>query len=317
MSKVDQLREHMTLPVIVAPMFILSDAEFVIAACREGLLATFPALNGRTSEDFETMLAQVTDALEQSRKEHPEAKTAPYGVNLVVHNSNKRLQADLDLCVRFKVPMIVTNLGKPDAVIEAVHSYGGVVFSSVTTFDHARKAATGNPDGLALICAGAGGHAGRLSPFAFVPGVREFFHGMIAVAGCISDGYSIRACEVLGADFAWMGTRFIPTVESKASEAYKNMIVASEAGDIIYTATVSGIPANFIRANLLDCGYDINSRGEVTKELDAEEERKLWKDIWTAGQGVQTIHEVSSVTGLAQTLRRQYQEACNLTGRKV
>ena len=309
MNKAEQLRSQTSLPVIVAPMFILSDADFVVAACKEGLVGTFPALNGRTTAEFEAMLRQVTDELAAHGRENPGAVIAPYGVNLVVHRINKRLDEDLDLCVRFKVPMIVTNLGKPDPVIEAVHGYGGLVFSSVTTFEYARKVAAAGVDGLVLICAGAGGHAGTINPFAFVPGVREFFDGIIALAGCISDGYAIRACEVLGADFAWIGTRFIATLESKASQPYKNMLLEAVAADIIYTPAVSGIPANFIRGNLLERGFDIDARGDVTRILDTEDEYKLWKDIWTAGQGVQTIHEITSIKALTDTLRSQYQRA--------
>jgi len=335
MNKIEALKSRMSLPVIVAPMFILSDAEFVIATCKEGLLGTFPALNGRTAADFEQMLIQVSEGLEaaslksqisdlksqrgvvaprerqspdwqQAASDSQRSVVAPYGVNLIVHPSNTRLAEDLPLCIKYKVPFIVTNLGKPDAIIEAVHSYGGVVFSSVTTIEYARKTAEAGVDGLVLICAGAGGHAGMLNPFAFVPGVREFFKGSIAVSGCISDGYSVRACEVLGADFAWVGTRFIPTVESKATQAYKDMVLKAEAADIIYTSVVSGIPANFIRENLMDCGYDVNKQGIVKRVINLEEERKLWKDIWTAGQGIQTIHEAASIKSLADTFKEQY-----------
>jgi nitronate monooxygenase len=309
MNKAAQLHAQMAIPVIVAPMFLISGVELVVACCKEGLIGTFPALNGRTTDDFEQLLIDVTGQLESFRRENPRAAVAPYGVNLILHRSNPRIEDDLERCIRVKVPLIITSLGKPAEVVERVHAYGGLVFSDVATVEHAQKAADAGVDGLILICAGAGGHAGTLTPLVFVPAVREFFDGMVAVAGGISDGRAVRACQVLGADFAYLGTRFIPTHECAASPAYKEMILAAQASDIIHTPVVSGVPANFIRASLDRCGFDVTKQGVIKRQLDLTEEFSLWRDIWTAGQGVQTIHEIAGVKEVAQALAAEYEQA--------
>jgi nitronate monooxygenase len=314
MNKAAQLQARMSIPVIVAPMFLISGVELVAACCKEGLLGTFPALNGHTTEDFERLLIAITDQLDSFRRENPEAVIAPYGVNLILHRSNPRIEDDLERCIRFKVPVIITSLGKPGEVVERVHAYGGLVFADTATVEHARKSADAGVDGLVLICAGAGGHAGMVNPLVFVPAVREFFDGMVAVAGGISDGRAVRACQVLGADFAYLGTRFIPTRECDASPAYKEMILAAQVSDIIYTPAVSGVPANFIRASLERCGFDVTKQGVIKRQLDLTDEYSLWRDIWTAGQGVQNIHEIASVRDVAQTLRTEYAQAKSTLG---
>ena len=309
MNSAERLRSQTTLPIIVAPMFLISGIELVVTCCKEGFIGTFPALNARTIDDFESMLVTIGDQLAAAQAQNPQGVVAPYGVNLILHRSNPRVDADLELCVKHRVPLIITSLGKPAAAVESVHGYGGLVFADVITVEFARKAAAAGVDGLILVCAGAGGHAGILNPLAFVPAVRDFFDGAIAVAGCISDGRAVRACEALGADFAYMGTRFIPTLECEATPAYKDMIVAAQASDIIYTSAVSGVHANFIRASLERCGYAIESQGTVKADLDLSKEYTLWRDIWTAGQGVQNIHDIDPVAVLAQRLRAEYNGA--------
>ncbi|MCL4215769.1 MAG: nitronate monooxygenase [Candidatus Hydrogenedentes bacterium] len=306
---IDELRARVAIPAIAAPMFLVSGTALVIETCKGGVIGTFPALNGRKTSDFEAMLEQITSELSEHGAAHPDALVAPYGVNLIIHRSNPRVVAEL--CIKFKVPLIITSLGKPTDVCEAVHAYGGLVFSDVANVDHARKAAACGVDGLILVCAGAGGHAGALNPFVFVSAVRQFFDGAIVLAGCISDGRAIRAAEVLGADFAYLGTRFIPTTESLARPEYKEMIVASQAADIVHTPVVSGVPANFMKASLARCGYDVDKLDEAARPLNMnmEDEAKAWRDAWSAGQGVQLINAVQPVRDVVAQLRKEYAAA--------
>jgi nitronate monooxygenase len=311
MTPGDSLRRQTVLPVIAAPMFLVSGVDLVVAACRAGVIGAFPALNGRTAADFRAMLEAIGAQLQASRDADPGASIAPYGVNLIVHHTNPRVAEDLALCAEYRVPLVITSLGKPTAIVETVHGYGGLVLSDVATIEHARKAAECGVDGLILVCAGAGGHAGRLNPFAFVAGVREFYEGIVVVAGCISDGRAVRACEALGADLAYLGTRFIATQESLAPQAYKTMIVGSAAADIVYTPAVSGVPASFLRASLEQSGYDLANLDQVQRPLNMnmEEEAKAWRDTWSAGQGVHTIHDIPSVAELVRRLRTEYEAA--------
>jgi nitronate monooxygenase len=303
-----RLREQVEIPVIVAPMFLCSGVDLVAASCVEGVIGTFPALNGRKSEDFDRMLCGIEEKLDAHRAEFPNTLVSPYGVNLIVHPSNPRLEADLALCVAHEVPLIITSLGKPTAICEAIHAYGGIVLSDVANVEHARKAAACGVDGLILVCAGAGGHAGRLSPFAFVPAVREFFEGIVVVGGCISEGRAVRACEALGADFAYMGTRFIPVHESLAVDGHKDMIVDCGAEDVVYTPAVTGVPANFLRPSLKLCGYDIDRLDQVQRgmDLNIDEEKKAWRDTWSAGQGIQIIHGRQSVRDVVAGVKQEY-----------
>ena len=307
-SQSAKLRQSVSIPIIAAPMFLCSGVDLVVACCVEGVVGTFPALNGRTSQAFDDMLNAIETRLATHQSEHPDTIVAPYGVNLIVHASNMRLQQDLAICAKYKVPLIITSLGKPTAICEIVHGYGGLVFSDVASIEHAKKAAECGVDGLILVCAGAGGHAGRLNPFAFVSGVREFFNGTIVLAGCIADGRAVRASEVLGADFAYVGTRFIPTLESLATQGHKDMICASSASDIVYTPAVTGVPANFLRPSLAACGYDIERLDTMQRgmNLDIDEESKAWRDTWSAGQGIDTIHEVQSVKSVIDDFKRGY-----------
>jgi len=272
-------------------------------------------LNQRTSEGFEEWLIQMNEELAAYRSANPEAKTAPYAVNLIVHRTNPRWQADLELCVKHKVPIIITSLGAASQVVEAVHSYGGVVFHDVTNQKHARKAAEAGVDGIIAVAAGAGGHAGTINPFVLVHEIREVFGGTILLAGGLSHGEDLLAAQALGADLAYLGTRFINTFESQADEAYRNMIIEAVSGDIIHTPAVSGVPASFMRQSLEAAGFpmdELNQAGEINygeKLKPIDDEAKAWKTVWSAGQGVSQIHDVLSVSELVSRLTEEYRNA--------
>ncbi len=307
MSKAEELPAKLQAPIIVAPLFTISGIDLVVASCKAGVIGAYPALNSRTTEDFEECLGIITKELDDFQQQNPDAKVAPYAMNLVLRN-NDRLEADLQICEKYKVPIIITIMGRPKEVVDRVHAYGGMVFSDVTTIDFAKKAIEGGVDGLVLVCAGAGGHAGTLSHFAFVPAVREFFDGVIIVGGALSSGGAVRAAEALGGDLAYMGTRFIPTVECQAQEEYKQMIVDSTIHDIIYTPAVSGIPANFMKDSLVKTGFDISDPANVQR-VDDSGAAKPWSGIWGAGQGVHIVHEISTVSDLVKKLKDEYDAA--------
>jgi nitronate monooxygenase len=297
-------------------MFLISGPELALACCKQGIVGSFPALNQRTSEGFEEWLIQMNEELAAYRSANPEAKTAPYAVNLIVHRTNPRWQADLELCVKHKVPIIITSLGAASQVVEAVHSYGGVVFHDVTNQKHARKAAeAGVVDGIIAVAAGAGGHAGTINPFVLVHEIREVFDGTILLAGGLSHGEDLLAAQALGADLAYLGTRFINTFESQADEAYRNMIIEAVSGDIIHTPAVSGVPASFMRQSLEAAGFPmdkLNQAGEINygeKLKPIDDEAKAWKTVWSAGQGVSQIHDVLTVPDLVSRLTEEYRNA--------
>jgi len=305
-----QFEGRLTLPVIAAPMFIVSGPELVLAACRAGVIGTFPSLNCRTAADLEARLAQLDAALAADAAAGRPA--APYGVNLICHRTNQRLAVDTDLVVRHRVPLVITSGGDPRSIVERVHGYGGVVLSDVTDARWARKAAGAGVDGLILVCAGAGGHAGIMNPFALLPEVREFFAGTVVLAGAISDGRAIRAAEVLGADLAYMGTRFIATAEANADARYRAMLIEGNADDLIYTDVFSGIPANMLRPSIRQFGLDPDRLPEknaldISKELNVDV--KAWRDIWTAGQGIVSIHDAPPVATMVARLRAEYDAA--------
>ncbi len=309
------LRNTLSLPLVAAPMFLISGPELALACCKAGIVGSFPALNQRTSEGLEQWLIQMNSELEAFRAEHPDAAVAPWAVNLVVHKTNPRWQADLALCVQHKVPLIITSLGAASQVVEAVHSYGGLVFHDVTNQKHARKAAEAGVDGIIAVAAGAGGHAGTINPIVLVHEIRDVFDGTILLAGGLSHGEDLLAAQALGADLAYMGTRFINTRESRAETAYRQMIIEAVSSDIIHTPAVSGVPASFMRQSLEAAGYDMTrlhqagdvNYGEKLKPLD--DEAKAWKTVWSAGQGVSQIHDVVSVDELVQRLRGEYEAA--------
>lgn len=299
MSKiVDQL----ALPVVAAPMFLISNPELVISCCKQGILGSFPALNQRTTEGFRSWLHQIKSEIGE----------ANYAVNLIVHRTNPRLQPDLKVCVEEKVPVVITSLGAVKEVVDAVHSYGGIVLHDVTTRRHAEKAAEAGVDGLILVCAGAGGHAGQFHPMAFMQEVRSFYDGIIALSGCISNGGDAAAAIAMGADLAYMGTRFINTQESAATDDYRQMIIDSKVSDIVYTAAISGVPANFLKMSLEAAGITADQWGQSAKinfgdEMDTE--AKAWKTIWSAGQGVAGITDNPSVQDLVRRLAEEYANA--------
>jgi nitronate monooxygenase len=302
------------LPVLAAPMFLVSEKDLVIEACGAGVGATFPALNKRSSEEFEAWLVEVKAALEAQRLANPAAPWGPYGVNLIVHRSNPRMQADLAICVEQQVPLVITSLGAVREVVDAVHGYGGIVFHDVTNLRHARKAIEAGVDGLVLVAAGAGGHAGTINPFALVAEIRAHFDGCIILAGCLSTGRDVLAAQAMGADLAYMGTRFIATRESQAQEGYKQMLLQARPADIVHTPAVSGVPANFMRQSLEQNGFDMEklmSAGDVDfgKKLTVSDEAKAWKTIWSAGHGVASIHDVPTVRELVLRLETEYRAA--------
>ncbi len=277
-------------------MFLVSNDKLVIETCKSGVIGTFPALNQRTTDGFRDWVRTIHSELAGH-------KAAPFGVNLIVHKTNPRLEADLTVCIEEKVPLIITSLGAVSSLVDRVHSYGGVVFHDVTTLKHARKAADAGVDGLILVAGGAGGHAGVINPFSLVGQVRQFFKKTILLAGSISRGDDILAAQAMGADLAYMGTRFIATEESTAQSEYKKMILDAEATDIVYTSAVSGIPASFMRQSLEKAGItDLNSHGET----NLSDEAKAWKNIWSAGHGVSNIHQVLPVSELIDQLEKEY-----------
>ncbi|MBQ4821660.1 nitronate monooxygenase [Aquimarina sp. MMG016] len=313
MSKAPFIKE-LSLPAIAAPMFLISGPHLVIECCKNGIVGTFPALNQRTSEGFEEWLIEIKKALSDFEKETGK-KAAPFGVNLIVHHSNPRLKDDLALCVKHEVPLIITSLGAVSELVDTVHNYGGLVFHDVIKKRHAEKANEAGVDGLILVAAGAGGHAGTLNPMPFVSEIRKFFKKTILLSGCISTGKDIASAMQMGADLAYMGTRFINTEESKAPKAYRDMIIDCGANDIVYTAAISGVSANFL-------GPSLNAMG-ITEEMLArkkkvdfgeeltvnENEAKAWATIWSAGQGVATISNSLTVNDLVSGLKTEFKTA--------
>ena len=311
MSLVSKLKGQMSLPVIGAPMFIVGVPALVIEQCINGVIGSFPALNARPAELLDSWLEQIKSALDAYREAQPGARIAPYAVNQIIHQSNDRLDRDLDACIRHRVPMIITSLRAPDAVVKKVHEYGGVVFHDVISIRHAQKALEAGVDGLILVCAGAGGHAGALSPIALLREVRRFFSGPIALSGSITDGSGILAAEAMGADFAYMGTRFIATQEANAVEAYKQMIVDSSAADVVYTPFFTGVHGNYLKPSIARAGLDPDNLALADKNSMnfGSGRTKAWKDIWGVGQGVGNIDDVPPVRELIARLRKEYEAA--------
>lgn len=303
------------LPVVAAPMFLVSDPNVVAESCISGVIGTFPALNQRTTEGFVEWLDTIEDRLGEYDKENPEAPAAPYGVNLIVHRSNERLQADLEVCVERKVPIIITSLGAAKEVVDAIHSYGGLVFHDVTNRYHAQKAIDAGVDGLILVCGGAGGHAGAFNPFALINDIRPNYDGTILLAGSINTGSDVLAAQAMGADLAYMGTRFIATEESAAQQEYKEMLVEVGPEDILYTPAISGIPANFMKTSLKQNGYDLEQMGEAADasdlaiKLTSDEEARAWKTVWSAGHGVSGIHDIPKISELVDRIEAEYTAA--------
>ena len=293
---------RITLPVIAAPMFLVSGPDLVVETCKAGVVGSFPALNQRSTEGYGEWLAEI--------RERNGNAAAPFGVNLIVHRSNTRLDADLAETVRQCVPFVITSLGAVSEVVDAIHGYGGLVFHDVINLRHARKAAEAGVDGLIAVSAGAGGHAGTYNPFAFLHEIRQFYQGTIILSGAMSTGAHVVAARAAGADFAYLGTRFIATTESRAPEEYKQMILAATAKDIVYTNAISGVNGNFLSASLEAAGLDPANLPEFNRELHlGSSEKRAWKNIWSAGQGVGAIQDVPSTAELVARLSREYAEA--------
>jgi len=323
------LQNTLRIPAIAAPMFLASGPELVIETCKSGVLGTFPALNQRTTEGFEQWVIQIKASL-LAYENHTGRKAAPYGVNLIAHKSNPRLQADLAVCVKHEVPLIITSLGAVSELVDQVHNYGGLVFHDVINTRFARKAAGAGVDGLICVAGGAGGHAGTWNPFALLAEIRQFFDKTILLAGCISSGQDIAAAQMMGADLAYMGTRFINTAESLVNDDYRQMIMDAQAGDIVYTPKVSGVHASFMRASMVaagldpddlrpkekidygaDLSIDASTAGNANDGQKSAEKKKMgaWADIWSAGQGVGAIQDVVPVADLVTRLEKEYHQS--------
>ncbi|CAB3919850.1 MULTISPECIES: nitronate monooxygenase family protein [Achromobacter] len=310
MNPPSALRDQIRLPVIGAPMFLVSGPQLVVAQCAAGIIGTFPSLNARPQEQLHAWITRIEDGLAARRRAAPSEKVAPYGVNLIVHPSNPRWQGDLAICAERRVPLLITSLHAPEAVVKVAHAYGGIVFHDVTNVRHAKRALDAGADGLILVAAGAGGHAGQINPIALVNEIRAFYDGPLALSGCISHGKDILAAQVLGCDFAYMGTRFIATQESLAGDAYREMVMAAQAADVTYTPYFSGVPANYLSESILAAGLDpvvLASNGVAPPaNMDKSSRPKAWKDVWSAGQGVGAVQEVLAVAELVAQLEGEY-----------
>jgi len=307
-SGIRDLKSQMTLPLIVAPMFLVSGPELVLAACRAGVMGSFPFPNGRSIEVLDEWMTRIHRELASARASHPGAKIAPWAANLVVHSSYDRLREELDLVAKHRPPVVITALGSPAAVIEVVHGYGGLVFADVNSVAFARRAAALGVDALVLVAAGAGGHTGTMAGFSFVAAVREFFEGALVLAGSICDGRAVRAAEVLGADFAYMGTAFIAAEESMASDAYRQMVVDSSFEDLVVTNVFTGGHASYMRGSIENVGLDPDNLSSKAKmDLTGSQERiRGWKDVWSAGQGVGSVKRIQPTAEIIAQLRRDY-----------
>lgn len=311
------LRDGMVLPVIGAPMFIVSTPELVIAQCKAGVIGSFPSLNARPAQELENWLRRIRDEL----AEHARARgftgangsSAPFAVNLIVHKSNDRLAHDLEVCIRYRVPIVITSLGAREDVNQAVHAYGGIVLHDIINNGFARKAIDKGADGLIAVAAGAGGHAGTISPFALIEEIREWFSGPLALSGAIATGRSVAAARAMGADFAYVGSAFIATREANAPEGYKQMIVDSAAGDIVYSNYFSGVHGNYLKPSIRSAGFDPENlpQADPTKMNFANSDGKVkaWRDIWSAGQGIGAVKKIVSVAEMVSRLKDEYEAA--------
>lgn len=306
------LQNSLRIPVIGAPMFIVSGPELVIEQCKAGIVGAFPALNARPEEMLEEWLQRITSELAQYKIDNPSEKVAPFAVNQIVHASNSRLQHDVEMCVKYEVPIVITSLRPPAEVVAAVHSYGGVVFHDVINVRHAQKAIEQGVDGIITVCSGAGGHAGTTSPFALVKEVREIFDGTIILSGSMSKGSDALAAQAIGADLAYLGTRFIATQEGNAPAAYKEMIVNSKSADIIYTSLFTGVSGSYLKGSIENAGMDpenLPKAGKETMNFGGESKAKAWRDIWGAGQGVGSMNDIPAVRELVIRMEEEYREA--------
>jgi len=310
----EALKGKLRIPLIGAPMFIVSGPELVIAQCQAGIVGSFPALNARPQSKLSEWLKRIKDEVGEYGETHPDEAVAPYAVNQIAHASNTRLREDVDTCVELEVPIIITSLRPPDDVVKAVHSYGGLVFHDVISLRHARKAISQGVDGIIAVCAGAGGHAGPLSPFALVKEIRQEFDGAIILSGCITSGKDVLAARAMGADLAYSGTRFIATEEANAVPEYKEMIVNSASSDIVYSSLFTGIHGSYLKASIANAGMDPENLPDGSKaDMDfakaGNSGAKAWKDIWGAGQGVGDIDEILPAREVALNMELEYRDS--------
>lgn len=307
------------LPLIGAPMFIVSQPALVIAQCKAGIVGSFPALNARPQEVLSDWIQEIKDSLAEYAAAHPDELIAPFAVNQIAHASNKRLFADMQTCVRHEVPIIITSLRPPAEIVQAVHSYGGLVFHDVINMRHARKAIEQGVDGIIAVCAGAGGHAGPFSPFALIKEIRREFDGAVILSGSMTSGGDILAAQALGADMAYIGTRFIATEEATATLEYKQMIVDSQSADIVYSSLFTGVHGSYLRGSISNAGLDPENLPEGDKAVmdfgkAAKSGARAWKDIWGAGQGVGNIDDILPARDLVLRMEQEYNATCDSLG---
>ncbi len=308
------IEENITMPVIGAPLFLVSGPDLVIAQCKAGIIGSFPALNARPQHVLEEWIIRIKKELAEYQEQNPDAKVAPFAVNQICHASNDRLMQDMETCVKHEVPIIITSLRPPAEVVEAAHSYGGLVYHDVISVRHAKKAAEQGVDGLILVCAGAGGHAGALSPFALLREVKKWYEGTVILSGSIGDGHSVASAIALGADFAYLGTRFIATEEANADAEYKKMLEESAAADIVYSSLFTGVHGNYLKPSIKNAGLDPDNLPDADKSAmnfgsGGNTDSKAWKDIWGSGQGIGGIKDSPSVAELVARIKAEYKDA--------
>ena len=308
------LRDRLRLPAIASPLFIISNPDLVIAQCKAGIVGSFPSLNARPISQLDEWLARITEELAAWDREHPDTPSAPYAVNQIVHKTNNRLEEDLELCVKYKAPLVITSLGARTDVNDAIHSYGGITMHDVISNAFAHKAIEKGADGLIPVAAGAGGHAGVLSPFALIGEIRQWFDGPVALSGAIASGASILAAQAMGADLAYIGSAFIATKEANAPQGYKDMIVESVANDIVYTNLFTGVHGNYLRPSIVKAGMDpddlpVSDPSAMNFGSGGNQEAKAWRDIWGCGQGIGALHDAPSAGELVARLSAEYDAA--------
>ena len=316
------IEENISIPVIGAPLFLVSGPDLVIAQCKAGVIGSFPALNARPQHVLEEWIIRIKTELAEYQEQNPDAKVAPFAVNQICHGSNDRLMQDMETCVKHEVPIIITSLRPPAEVVEAAHSYGGLVYHDVISVRHAKKAAEQGVDGLILVCAGAGGHAGALSPFALLREVKKWFDGTVILSGSIGDGHAVASAIALGADFAYLGTRFIATEEANADQEYKRMLEASAAEDIVYSSLFTGVHGNYLKPSIKNAGLDPDNLPDADKSSmnfgsGGNTDSKAWKDIWGSGQGIGAIKDSPSVAELVGRIKSEYESAFNTFKTKI
>lgn len=311
MSKIPAVLQNLALPVIGSPLFIISTPKLVIAQCKAGIVGSMPALNARPAELLDDWLAEITEELAAHNKAHPEAPAAPFAINQIVHKSNDRLEHDLQVCAKYKVPLIITSLGAREDLNQAVHSWGGVVMHDIINNKFAHKAIEKGADGLIAVAAGAGGHAGVKSPFALIQEIRQWFDGPVALSGSIASGGAVLAAQAMGADFAYIGSAFIATEEARAEEAYKQAIVDCNSDDVVYSNLFTGVHGNYLAPSIRAAGLDPDNLpvSDPSSMNFGSGRTKAWKDIWGCGQGIGAIDKIQPAADLVARLKREYQEA--------